>query len=87
MKNKKKDKKKVGFMEPLYRPSLFMKELKKGMMRGQYIADEKRRTAAKGIEHMEKTRGKKWVNFWLWNPITGFFMFWREGKKVEKGDN
>jgi len=82
--NKKKENKKVGFFAPLFNPKLFMREMKKGQMKGHYIAGEKRNVAAKGIDRIEKRRGKSWVNFWLWMPLWGFLVFWREGKKAEK---
>jgi len=90
-KNKKtnKDNKnnKVGFFAPLFNPKLFIREMKKGQMKGHYIAGEKRAVAAKGMERIEKRRGKGWLNFWLWMPIWSFFIFWREGKKAEKEEN
>lgn len=87
IKKKNKERKKIGFFAPLFNPKLFMREMKKGQMKGHYIASEKRAVAAKGMERIEKRRGKRWLNFWLWMPIWSFLIFWREGKKAEKEDN
>jgi len=86
-KPEKKKNKKVGFFTPLFKPKLFKEEMLRGQIKGAISTNEKREIAAKGMDRMEKLRGKGWVNFFLWMPILGFFIFYREGKKAEKEDN
>lgn len=38
----------------------------------------------KGMEWVRNERGQKWVNFWMWVPVIGNWVFYREGKRDEK---
>ena len=62
-------------------PRNFIGEAIKGFHEEKKRQKRERRLIVVGQKLMLERRGKKWVDFWMWIPIMGNYIFLKEARK------